>query len=149
MSIKETAGLGLLGRASPLTGLNAPPLGLIERAFNILISPVGPNLEPEMAYKMVAAADEQTLKDIITAGGRPLPQQPLPPVQSTRSTRSSVSDREKERFRSFAERYVVERARGYTGDAPMRESWYAALDAKKLYKHINAIANSLTQGDLP
>lgn len=41
-----------------------------------------------------------------------------------------------DRFRSFAERYVVERARGFTNGKELEEAWRATQDAKKIYNMI-------------
>ncbi len=41
-----------------------------------------------------------------------------------------------DRFRSFAERYIIERARNFTKGKELEEGWQAAQDAKKLYQII-------------
>jgi hypothetical protein len=45
------------------------------------------------------------------------------------------------RFRSFAERYVIERASTFKGDTEMEDAWSAVERAKSIYKHIENVAN--------
>ncbi len=47
------------------------------------------------------------------------------------------------RFRSFAERYVVERASTFPVGQEREASWQAILDAKHIYKRINYAAISM------
>ena len=43
---------------------------------------------------------------------------------------------EYDRFRSFAERYIVERASTFTKSKEREEAWAATLDAKTIYQNI-------------
>lgn len=63
----------------------------------------------------------------------------------------AVTVQEQQRFRSFAERYVVERTRISTPEKgkELEEAWLAILDAKRLYKQIQLTAEGLTTEDLP
>jgi hypothetical protein len=45
------------------------------------------------------------------------------------------------RFRSFAERYVIERAGTFKADTEMQDAWNAVERAKSIYKHIENVAN--------
>jgi hypothetical protein len=45
------------------------------------------------------------------------------------------------RFRSFAERYVIERASTFKGETEMEDAWNAVERAKSIYKHIENVAN--------
>ena len=44
------------------------------------------------------------------------------------------------RFRSFAERYVIERASTFKSDTEMQDAWSAVERAKSIYKHIENVA---------
>jgi hypothetical protein len=44
------------------------------------------------------------------------------------------------RFRSFAERYVIERASTFKADTEMQDAWSAVERAKSIYKHIENVA---------
>jgi len=46
-----------------------------------------------------------------------------------------------QRFRSFAERYVIERASTFKGDTEMEDAWNAVERAKTIYKHIENVAD--------
>ena len=59
----------------------------------------------------------------------------------------TVNDTEKTRFRSFAERYVIERASSFKEDTEQNDAWKAILQAKTVYKMIHGIANTLTMDD--
>jgi hypothetical protein len=52
------------------------------------------------------------------------------------------------RFRSFAERYVIERASTFKGDTEMEDAWNAVERAKSIYKHIENVANVEDAKDL-
>ena len=58
-----------------------------------------------------------------------------------------MNDTEKTRFRSFAERYVIERASSFKEDTEQNDAWKAILQAKTVYKMIHGIANTLTMYD--
>ena len=58
-----------------------------------------------------------------------------------------MNDTEKTRFRSFAERYVIERASSFKEDTEQNDAWKAILQAKTVYKMIHGIANTLTMDD--
>jgi hypothetical protein len=45
------------------------------------------------------------------------------------------------RFRSFAERYVIERASTFKADTEMQDAWSAVERAKSIYKHIENVAD--------
>lgn len=44
------------------------------------------------------------------------------------------------RFRSFAERYVIERASLFKGETEMEDAWNAVERAKTIYNHIENVA---------
>jgi hypothetical protein len=48
---------------------------------------------------------------------------------------------EEERFRSFAERYVIERAQSFTVGHEQEEAWRALLDAKSLYMQVKGMGS--------
>lgn len=48
-----------------------------------------------------------------------------------------------DRFRSFAERYVIARAETWPAGDEERRSWEALLQAKSLYKRIAAMGNGV------
>lgn len=47
------------------------------------------------------------------------------------------------RFRSFAERYVIERARTFQQGNELEDAWQATLQARTIYNQIAAVANSV------
>jgi hypothetical protein len=59
-----------------------------------------------------------------------------------------VSEQEKARFRSFAERYVIERAQGFPVGHELEHAWAAIEDAKKMYGMIEQ-ASSLLSVETP
>src|ERR1035437_7663708 len=74
------------------------------------------------------------------------------------------ADMDVTRFRSFAERYVIERASTFKGETEMEDAWNAVERAKTIYKHIENVAtveddkdhqvaqqamSNATQGPLP
>lgn len=56
---------------------------------------------------------------------------------------------EQERFRSFAERYVVARAGDFKGtrEEVQQQAWNTALDARMLYSQINGLSNVFVKQD--
>jgi hypothetical protein len=52
------------------------------------------------------------------------------------------------RFRSFAERYVIERASTFKNDTEMQDAWSAVERAKSIYKHIENVANVENDKDM-
>jgi len=44
-----------------------------------------------------------------------------------------MSEQERTRFRSFAERYLIERAKTFHTEEELEDGWKAIEDAKKLY----------------
>src|ERR1035437_10848196 len=51
------------------------------------------------------------------------------------------ADMDVTRFRSFAERYVIERASTFKGETDMEDAWNAVERAKTIYKHIENVAS--------
>ena len=56
------------------------------------------------------------------------------------TSKSSGGYGQTDRFRSFAERYIIERASSFIKGKELEEGWQAAQDAKKLYQIIADIA---------
>ena len=52
------------------------------------------------------------------------------------------------RFRSFAERYVIERANTFKVETEMEDAWNAVERAKAIYKHIENVAMVEANKDL-
>ena len=52
------------------------------------------------------------------------------------------------RFRSFAERYVIERASTFKSDTEMQDAWSAVERAKSIYKHIENVAEVEARKDM-
>ena len=50
-----------------------------------------------------------------------------------------------QRFRSFAERYLIERVRMFRPDKIDEDTWACILDAKRAYKQIKAVGRSITE----
>lgn len=50
-----------------------------------------------------------------------------------------------DRFRSFAERYIVERAATFTKGKEREEAWTATLDAKTIYHNIARASRDVDQ----
>lgn len=65
---------------------------------------------------------------------------PQPASDETRAPKSNA------RYRSFAERYVVERARTFPIGRENEAAWEAALQAKTIYKMIQRIGQSKELG---
>jgi hypothetical protein len=58
----------------------------------------------------------------------------------------SVSARQSDqRFRSFAERFMIERASTFRQDKIDEDTWKCILDAKRAYKQIEAVGRSITE----
>lgn len=88
-------------------------------------------------------------------GGRPGGQPPPLPVQSASPILSAGVGVQEQgpapnkvpsnaRFRSFAERWVVERARGFTEATITNDTWTAIQQAKTAYNMIKEVGRNLT-----
>lgn len=51
-----------------------------------------------------------------------------------------------DRFRSFAERYVIERAASFTRGNEQAEAWTAILDAKTIFRQIGVVSKDAEPG---
>jgi hypothetical protein len=49
-----------------------------------------------------------------------------------------------QRFRSFAERYMIERASTFRADHIDEDTWRCVMDAKRAYKQIEAVGCTIT-----
>lgn len=54
---------------------------------------------------------------------------------------------EQSRFRSFAERYLIERASTFTVGNEVKEAWDCTLDALSIYRRIKSTAGSMEVKD--
>ena len=52
-----------------------------------------------------------------------------------------------QRFRSFAERFMIERASTFRPDKIGEDTWTCILDAKRAYKQIEAVGRTVENDD--
>lgn len=97
---------------------------------------------PPAANKALAAG----LTSPIGPTGNPVASR-NPPVTSGQGGVEQQQKKSNQRFRSFAERYVVERCRDWKEGEISERAWAAILEAKTTYNQIKEVGRTLDHDD--